>query len=330
MELRHASYNTSLPTVVLVNGGRSVVTEAGNALLAFFNPDTATVLRAVSCELRDIIGDYPWENEYNVPVNKVADWRSCFPRAKHAHLEGNLPAKAFVHLRSLVELHLYSVPFLGRVLAGEYPRLTWLDLDEGIDNDDEEEDYTGRRLTDADFTALNCPLLTTLSLFGCDGITGLGGLHCPLLTNIYVLHCEGITDTGLAALKCPLLTTLNLSYCESITDIGLAALHYPLLNLHLSHCEGITDTGLAELKCPLLTTLNLSECKSITDAGLAALHCPLLESLYLRNCISITDTGLAALKCPLLATLNILHCEGITDTGLEALKCPLLVNLNLS
>jgi hypothetical protein len=94
-------------------------------------------------------------------------------------------------------------------------------------------------ITDAGLAALRCPLLNTLDLSWCTGITWLGALECPLLTKLDLRSCSEIADAGLAALRCPLLTTLNLKDCYQITNAGLGA-----------------------LQCPMLTTLNLESTRT--------------------------------------------------------------------
>jgi hypothetical protein len=340
----------AMPAAVFTGGARSVVIEASPALLAFFDVDSAAVLRTVASDLRGIVADYRWDSSMFVYGATVEKWRACFPRAQSANLEDeDVPADAFVHFRSLVELSLTRSQFSVRALvANEFPRLTRLDLTE--DTGYTLNDETRRRLLDVDLAALQCPLLTDLTLGGCDDITGMT-LHFPLLTNLS-LTFSGITNAGLGAMQCPVLLSLDLANSEGIMDLG--GLQCPRLNyLNLSGCENISDIGLGALCCPLLTRLNVGGCSGITDAGLRALQCtglttlevrasnitdaglgtlqfPLLRTINLSMCSRITDSGLGMLQCPLLTTLSIGGCSAITDSGLAMLRCSLLVSLDLS
>jgi len=310
-------------SIVFAGGDRSVITAAGDALLEFFDTKKATLLRAVSRELRAKVADHPWDDQESIIRGAhVVGWHACFPHLHVVNLSKQVvPVEAFEHLRKFSKLNLSFAQFPEFSLDGEYPRLMWLDLTEehasGTDNQ--------RRLTDIAVKNLRCPLLTFLSLDSCEGITWLGALQHPLLTNLDLAWCSGITDVGLKALRCPLLSTLYLS-STSITDAGLEDLQCPLLTtLNLSGCKDITDAGLAALQCPLITTLDLSWCTEITSLGV--LQCPLLTNVDLRSCSEITDAGLAALRCPLLNTLDLSWCTGITWLG--ALECPLLTKLDL-
>jgi hypothetical protein len=118
----------AVPTAVLGGGERSVIAFTV-ALLSFFNMKRATVLRAVSSELRDAITAFPWDENTHVPAH-IVQWRASFPNAKAANLNHTImPAEAFEHLQGLTMLNLVRSRFTEAALfACDYPLLTTLDI----------------------------------------------------------------------------------------------------------------------------------------------------------------------------------------------------------
>jgi hypothetical protein len=141
----------------------------------------ATVLRAVSSELRDAIAAFTWNDANKLFLDRsyVMKWRACFPNARAANLRNTtVPAEAFVLLRDLVTLDLQFSDYSAAALVAEhYSRLTSLSLAEkdrdfNYHSQDEEEDW---RLTDASLGAISrhFPLLTSLNLYSCLGLVRL-------------------------------------------------------------------------------------------------------------------------------------------------------------
>jgi Leucine-rich repeat (LRR) protein len=252
---------------VLAGGERSVINFTP-ALLSFSDMKGATVLRAVSSEIRDAVATFPWNDHTRVPAH-VVQWRLCFPSAWVANLsDTTVLAEAFVRLRNIVKLNLARSRFPVAVfVAGHYPQLSSLNLSKVEFESYEEDGY----LTEMPLAALQCPQLTNLDVSHCSGLTGLAGLHCPLLTNLNLSSCKSVTGAALAGLQYPLLTNLSLSFCSGLTS--LEGLNCPVLTkLDLSYCRGITDAALTGLHCPLLANLNLLDCRGLSGAALAGLH----------------------------------------------------------
>ena len=99
---------------VLLAGGevRSLVSEAGSALLPFFSMADACALRQVCQELRAVVREFAWWDKETVIKGSIAAWRASFPRARCAnvHSVGPQGRRAplhdadFVHFEGLREL----------------------------------------------------------------------------------------------------------------------------------------------------------------------------------------------------------------------------------
>ncbi|KAI7863942.1 hypothetical protein BDF14DRAFT_1884676 [Spinellus fusiger] len=137
-------------------------------------------------------------------------------------------------------------------------------------------------LTDALLhSLLHPPTLHLLCLEGNPQLsdTALDFSSFPLLHTLNLRNCHGITEAGLLrVLKgAPRLRALDLSGLSAVTEAVLRQLcGLPLVSLHLSNCSQVTDTGIVavldalhpQLQCLVLentplaaTTLNYSMCK---------------------------------------------------------------------
>ena len=207
------------------------------------------------------------------------------------------------------------------------------------------------------------PLLATLDLSGCSGITdqSLADLAraAPRLRTLVLRACGQLTDAGVAHLgTLERLEALDLCWVQGVTRVGLVSVSHlqHLTTLDLHSCVSVADGGLrAVSRLRALTSLDLSWCTvsdagmphlaslgslvalvltdaTITDAGLDVLPClTRLASLDLCSCRYITDAGLSRIgRLPRLTFLGLCNCGGVTGAGLVHLA-PLsaLARLNL-
>eukprot|EP00808_Paulinella_micropora_P013617 g36872.t1 len=91
------------------------------------------------------------------------------------------------------------------------------------------------------------------------GMSSLVGL--PLLKSLSLSQCDGITAEGLELLQTIPLQSLDLSSCSVVTNECLHILaSVPLTKLLLVRCKGVTDEGLISLAGMNLQHLDLREC----------------------------------------------------------------------
>jgi hypothetical protein len=80
------------------------------ALFPFFDTrEAACSLRGVCHELRQAVGDFPWEDMGTVIKGNIAMWRACFPRARGAKIYGRRTPVVdgdFVHFVGLRALNM--------------------------------------------------------------------------------------------------------------------------------------------------------------------------------------------------------------------------------
>jgi F-box and leucine-rich repeat protein 2/20 len=202
----------------------------------------------------------------------------------------------------------------------------------------------GMKVSDATFDGIHIPLLRSIYLSNCTGMTDRGVLTivkgCSHLQLIDLTRCISVTDRAVAALsqRCPKLQSINLTRCPLITDVSLRNIAkgcVQLVSINLECCN-ITDHGIAALvqRCRLLKSVNLMNCENITDLCLDSLAKGVnLTSLNLEHC-NITDIGLLALAlgCYSLQFLNLSHCRNITDYGMDVIAngCTALESVVLS
>jgi hypothetical protein len=165
---------------------------------------------------------------------------------------------------------------------------------------------------------LLCPNLTELQCFYCEWLTdatlAVCAQHCPLLGTVSLWGCTNVTTNGVRVLLSKLgsqLRRIDLTRCPQLVDEAVLAVaeHCPQLT-QLIRPHNVSDAAVVKLAqgCPGLTVLDVSD-SSIGDAGLTALatHCPKLTSLVLHGCRKVTTQGVRALaeNCRLLTHLGL-------------------------
>jgi hypothetical protein len=167
-----------------------------------------------------------------------------------------------------------------------------------------------RQISDGELNFIyDCPLLTSIDLLGCQGITDsslrLLGQACPQLESITLQSCRGITDNGVSelALKCSKLKEIDLIGCNTLTDHGISILaqRSPLLqSIKLDHSHEITARSMCVLGhvCHQLKHVTLNCCIDIAEDDLLGLarHFPLLESIAVLFSTQISEQAVAALR----------------------------------
>jgi hypothetical protein len=123
----------------------------------------------------------------------------------------------------------------------------------------------------------------SLNLAMCRSITtsGLAGLlrhKCNILTTLSLYGCSGLTDTCIADLArvCNNLEDLDISWCGNFTGKCLEILLLnctSLTSLNASSTD-ITDAALRSLAraCPGLKCLVIADCQKVTDEGILAVR----------------------------------------------------------
>ena len=147
-----------------------------------------------------------------------------------------------------------------------------------------------RLVTDSSLMAIadNCPLLTSVSIWGTSKMTDEAVIH--------LVRTRGSN-----------IRTLNVGYFGLLTDLSVMAIadNCPhLVKLFLLCNDNITDVSVARLvqRCRELCEIDLSRCKKITDVSLEKIgeSCPSpgssLQTIWLHECPLITREGKNALK----------------------------------
>ena len=70
----------------------SILSHVYGALLPMFTTKEATVLRQLCREFKDMVADFPWEDDKTEVKGSVAHWGACFPRARLARREVSVRA----------------------------------------------------------------------------------------------------------------------------------------------------------------------------------------------------------------------------------------------
>ena len=187
-------------------------------------------------------------------------------------------------------------------------------------------------MTDIALTALaiHCPQLIDINFGGTsfmsltnDGLRAVA-INCHLLQTFCVHGCDSVTDSGLLALTSTCHQLKSISFgCTAVGDAGLQAVANNckgrLISLNMDHCD-ISDHGLTVLatQCDQLTEIGMSDLTKITEDGLLNLarSCHHLVSIGMAGC-PVTERGLMAFAthCPQLKDIEVDACLGLRKLG---------------
>ena len=188
------------------------------------------------------------------------------------------------------------------------------------------------KMTDIALTALasHCQQLTDINFAGTSftDLTNNGlravAMNCHLLQTFSVHGCDSVTGSGLQALTrgCHQLKSISFG-CTDVGDAGLQAVANickgRLISLNMDHCD-ISDDGLIVLaaQCHQLTEIGMSDLTNITNDGLINLarSCHHLVSIGMAGC-PVTERGLMAFAthCPQLKDIEVDACFGLRKLG---------------
>jgi hypothetical protein len=282
-------------------------------LLCFFNTKEATALRAVSVEFRDTTATFPFFDEKtHIPGKYIRRWHSCFPNARAARFcDTVIPAVDFKRLRDLEKLDFcFGSRFsMAAFLVTDFHRLKILKLC-----------YKELECEDLELmSGFQCPQLTNLNLFACEGLTSFFAcVKIPQLKILSLLGNNADVYTELMNFEGLYFRNLtNLTFDGGFTHFTSG--QFPNLTDLNVHCSGLTS--LNGLEHPLLTNLFLGDFKGISLEGL---RCPRLTKLIMSN---FDLPSLESLECPGLMKLILYGCEGLTK--LDITPFPLLTDLNI-
>jgi hypothetical protein len=163
-----------------------------------------------------------------------------------------------------------------------------------------------------------CPNLTELDCIQCewmtDGALAVCAQHCPLLESLSLWGCANVTSDGVRTLVTKLggqLRKIDFTDCTRLADEAISAVAEQCPRLVQLRCPpNVSDAAVVALaeRCSQLTTVFLS-ISTVEDSGLAALamHCPKLKALYLHGCPFVSLHGVRALAkhCRLLTHLEL-------------------------
>ena len=162
---------------------------AGDAFLPFFDMREARNIRAVSSELRNAVAGFQWNDPTTHIAGSLLRWRTCFPRALCANIQGDIALSG----RS----KLYS---------------------RGI--------KSGRRdLSDEDFVHLAG--IHTLNMSGCGGANNTDDafVHLAGIHTLDMSGCYQTTITDAAFEHLAGIHTLNMSECDQATNTDAAIVY---------------------------------------------------------------------------------------------------------
>jgi hypothetical protein len=145
-----------------------------------------------------------------------------------------------------------------------------------------------------------------------DTMLAVCGQHCPLLVTLDLGVCSGVTNDGIRALVSSLAGKLRVAKLQECTGLYSPAVlaiaeHCPQLE-ELDCPHHVSTSAMLKLAecCPQLTHLKMSGSK-VGDEVVTALaaHCPRLKVLYMGGCRSVTMQGVRAVVegCPQLQEL---------------------------
>ena len=202
-------------------------------------------------------------------------------------------------------------------------------------------------ITSSEWTALELPHLTDLSIAGCAVDTSALVHLCSCssaLMSLNLRSCNQLTAAGLHAVaSClPALTDLNVTKLAAgaLTDGALGALVSGcprLQRLHVAASDRVGFTAMSAVaRLSKLRDLSIAGCASVSDECLLALGsgaCAALESCDFSGCVRCRDSGVRALTagCPQLQSLSLMGLYGLSDVGVRhvARQCPSLTSLCL-
>jgi hypothetical protein len=107
----------------------SVLSHCYGALLPMFDTKEATTLRQLCKEFKEVVADFPWEDERTVILESVAAWKVCFPRARWANVRHGYEGRStpvldadFVHF---VGLRRLDMRFCGSITLPLYTSMVF-------------------------------------------------------------------------------------------------------------------------------------------------------------------------------------------------------------
>ncbi|XP_062203957.1 F-box/LRR-repeat protein 3-like isoform X2 [Phragmites australis] len=138
---------------------------------------------------------------------------------------------------------------------------------------------------------------------------------CPMLESINLSYCTGITDRSLMSLsRCANLNTLEIRGCPTVSSSGISEIAVGcrlLSKLDIKKCFEINDVGMLYLSqfSHSLRQINLSYC-SVSDIGLLSLSsiCG-LQNMTIVHLAGITPNGLI---------VALMVCGGLTKVKLHS------------
>jgi hypothetical protein len=216
----------------------SVLSHCYGTLLPMFTTEEATTLRQLCREFKSTVADFPWEDERTVILGSVGAWRTCFPRARWANVNGYFGDGG----RRTPVVDADFVHFVG---------LRRLDM------------RWCTSITDAAFVHLKG--IHTLYMSDCwqDTITDAAFVYLKGVHTLDMSDCrqDSITDAAFVHLKG--IHTLDMSYCnqDTITDAAIA----PLKGIHslsLWSCTQLTSAVFTHLKG--IKWLDIGRCPRLT------------------------------------------------------------------
>ncbi len=160
----------------------------------------ACSLRGVCHELKQAVGDFPWEDMGTVIMGSIGQWRACFPRARGANVMMHDPKYGPVRRTPVVDGDF--VHFVG---------LRALNMS------------NCRQVTDAAFVHLVG--IQRLSIWGCSRatITDAAFVHLKGIKVLNMSLCRQLTDAAFEHLKG--IHTLYMWYCDQDTITNAAFEH---------------------------------------------------------------------------------------------------------
>lgn len=278
--------------------------------------EEATTLRAVSEEFRHTTATFPFSDEKTYIRGKyIGRWQACFSNARAASLcDTVIPAVDFKRLRDLEKLDLGGSRFsMAALLITDFRWLKTLKLGHKELECEDLELMSG----------FQCPQLTNLNLFACEGLTSFFAcVKIPQLKILSLLGNNADVYTELMNFEGLYFRNLtNLTFDGGFTHI--TSDQFPKLTDLSVHCSGLTNySSLNGLEHPLLTNLFLGDFKGISLEGR---RCPRLTKLIMFNNFDLPS--LESLECRGLMKLVLYGCEGLTK--LDITPFPLLTDLNI-
>ena len=254
----------------------TLLSEAGPALLPFFNTRDACVLRLVCQEFLAAVREYPWADGKTAIQGSIAAWRSCFPRALSANIQrmdwagfnqrwAPVVDADFVHFEGLRKLRMGSCTSVTDAAFVHLHGIRALDMS----NCDQ------LTITDAAFAHLAG--IKRLSIWGCDQAT---------ITDAAFAHLRGIQR-------------LNMSSCTQFTDAAFPYLR-GIHTLIMARCRqtAITDAAFVHLQGVRKLVMDYCRQDTITGATFSFLTGKGIYLLDMYNCRSTPIYAAQSLELP--------------------------------